>query len=60
MKNKINTEFDYKDIMSRINNLMAKGSKNVTDDELAEIQELALAAQKYEQDRYTDFLLQHA
>lgn len=31
---------------------MAKGSKNVTNEELAEIRELALAAQQYEQRKY--------
>lgn len=49
MKNRINSEAEYDDIMLKINSLMAKGSKNVTNEELAEIRELALAAQEYEQ-----------
>jgi HTH-type transcriptional regulator/antitoxin HigA len=49
---KINKDADYNKIMTKINSLMAKGSKNVTDKELVEIRELALVAQKYEQNKY--------
>jgi HTH-type transcriptional regulator/antitoxin HigA len=49
---KINKEADYNKVMAKINSLMAKGSKNVTDKELTEIRELALAAQQYEQNKY--------
>ncbi|ACU05066.1 hypothetical protein [Pedobacter heparinus] len=49
---KISKEADYDKVMAKINSLMAKGSKNVTDSELAEIRELALAAQYYEQNKY--------
>ncbi len=36
------TEIEYRDIMARIDSLMAKGSENVSGEELAEIRELAL------------------
>ncbi|WP_316813860.1 helix-turn-helix domain-containing protein [Pedobacter heparinus] len=49
---KINKDADYNNVMAKINSLMAKGSKNVTPKELAEIRELALAAQQYEQNKY--------
>ena len=49
----IKNEYDYKAIMSRIDALMAKGSENVSKEELAEIKEMALAAQQYEQNKYT-------
>ena len=38
--------------MAKIDALMAKGSGNVTEKELAEIRELALTAQTYEQTQY--------
>lgn len=50
--NKINTEANYQSVMSRIDDLMAKGSKNVSAEELAEIRRLALSAQAYEQEFY--------
>lgn len=46
------TEIEYRVIMVRIDSLMAKGSENVSGEELAEIRELALTAQKYEQEKY--------
>ena len=49
----IKNEHDYKVIMGRIDELMAKGGKNVSKEELAEIKEMALAAQQYEQNKYT-------
>ena len=49
----IKNEHDYKAIMGRIDALMAKGSENVSKEELAEIKEMALAAQQYEQNKYT-------
>ncbi len=45
-------ENEYKDAMERINNLMAKGCDNVTEDELSEIKELANAAQAWEQEKF--------
>ena len=44
---------DYKSVMAKIDKLMSKGSKNVSKAELAEIRELALAAQAYEKSKYT-------
>ncbi len=49
----ITTESDYTTVMAKIDSLMAKGSENVSKDELAEIRALALAAQHYEQQKYT-------
>ncbi|MFI5137367.1 MAG: helix-turn-helix domain-containing protein [Sphingobacteriales bacterium] len=48
----INNESDYNAVMAKIDYLMAKGSQNVSKDELADIRTLALAAQKYEQQKY--------
>ena len=50
---KINNDSDYTTVMSKIDALMAKGSENVSKEELAEIRSLALAAQNYEQQKYT-------
>jgi len=44
----IHNECDYVAVMAKINPLMAKGSENVSKEELAEIRALALAAQLYE------------
>src|SRR5690606_15494934 len=52
LMNMINQEADYDTVMARIDGLMAKGSKHVSKDELAEIRDLALKAQAYEQERY--------
>jgi HTH-type transcriptional regulator / antitoxin HigA len=49
---KIGNEGDYKAVMTKIESLMAKGSGNVSKEELAEIRELAMAAQDYEQQKY--------
>jgi HTH-type transcriptional regulator/antitoxin HigA len=49
---KINNDIDYKAVMAKIDGLMAKGSENVSKEELAEIRALALAAQDYEQHKY--------
>jgi len=49
---KINTDSDYTAVMAKIDSLMAKGSNNVSQMELAEIRELALTAQDYEQQKY--------
>jgi len=46
------TDKDYIEVMSKIHRLMAKGSKNVSEEELADIRDLALAAQAYEQAKY--------
>lgn len=50
---KISTEADYSLIMNRIDSLMAKGSENVSKEELSEIRELALAAQNFELKKFT-------
>ena len=49
---KIASDTDYNAVMSEIDKLMAKGSKNVSKRELAEIRSLALKAQAYEQRKY--------
>jgi HTH-type transcriptional regulator/antitoxin HigA len=49
---KINNDTDYKNLMLRIDTLMAKGSHNVSKNELAEIRKMALSAQEYERKRY--------
>jgi len=46
---KIDNESDYTAVMAKIDSLMSKGSQNVSQEELAEIRALALAAQQYEQ-----------
>lgn len=38
--------------MAKIDGLMARGSENVSKEELQEIKQLALAAQAYEQQKY--------
>ncbi|MDR3695262.1 hypothetical protein [Mucilaginibacter sp.] len=43
---------DYTKVMAKIDGLMAKGSKNISKEELEEIKQLALAAQEYEQQKY--------
>src|SRR5258708_39463885 len=50
---KIETEADYKSVMARIDNLMSKGSENVSKTELAEILKLAITAQEYEKTKFT-------
>ena len=50
---KIETEADYKSVMARIDNLMSKGSENVSKTEWAEIRKLALTAQEYEKTKFT-------
>jgi len=49
---KIASEADYDGVMEKIDSLMAKGSQNVSKDELAEIRAMALSAQAYEQEKY--------
>lgn len=46
------TDANYKSIMAKIDSLMAKGSENVSENELKEIRHLALKAQAYEQRFY--------
>ena len=48
----ISSEADYNTVMAKIEELMNKGSKNVTKNELAEIRRLALAAQAYEKKKF--------
>ncbi len=49
---RIESDSDYAIVMTKIDSLMAKGSENVSKEELAEIRELASAAQNYEQQKY--------
>jgi len=53
LMNMIKKEADYNAVMAKIDGLMAKGSGNVSKEELAEIRRLALEAQAYEQGKYT-------
>jgi HTH-type transcriptional regulator/antitoxin HigA len=49
---KITNDTDYQHLMQRIDVLMNKGSKNVSQNELEEIRKMALSAQEYESKRY--------
>jgi HTH-type transcriptional regulator/antitoxin HigA len=49
---KIVNESEYNQVMNKIDILMAKGSDNVSKDELMEIRSLAQSAQTYEQNKY--------
>lgn len=49
---KIANASDYKNVMAKIDSLMAKGSGNVTKSELTEIRRLAVSAQGYEQNKF--------
>ena len=52
-KANITTEKEYVATMSKLDALMKKGEKNLTDKEAQEIRTLALAAQAYEKSIYT-------
>jgi len=52
-KTNIATEKEYVATMSKLDTLMKKGEKNLTDKEAQEIRTLALAAQAYEKSIYT-------
>src|SRR3984957_7523792 len=52
-KMKIENEREYNATMKKIDALMKKGEKNLTDKEAQEIRTLALAAQAYEKSIYT-------
>jgi HTH-type transcriptional regulator/antitoxin HigA len=52
-KMKIENEREYNATMKKIDALMKKGEKNLTDKEAKEIRTLALAAQAYEKSIYT-------
>ncbi|RYX81329.1 hypothetical protein EON73_04895 [bacterium] len=52
MMTEITDDAGYKEVMVRIEGLMAKGSEAVSKEELAEISLLTQMAQAYEQDRY--------
>ena len=52
-KMKIESEKEYNATMKKIDALMKKGEKNLTDKEAEEIRTLALAAQAYEKSIYT-------
>jgi HTH-type transcriptional regulator/antitoxin HigA len=52
-KMKIGNEKEYNATMKKIDALMKKGEKNLTDKEAKEIRTLALAAQAYEKSIYT-------
>jgi HTH-type transcriptional regulator/antitoxin HigA len=49
---KINNDSDYNLLMSKIDELMAKGSEGVSKKELEEIRAMAEMAQAYEQSKY--------
>jgi HTH-type transcriptional regulator/antitoxin HigA len=49
---KINNDTDYNKVVSDIEALMAKGSQNVSKEELEDIRKMALLAQNYEQEKY--------
>lgn len=49
---RIGSERDYQEVIKRIEALMNKGSVNASKEELAEIRDLALTAQAYEQKQY--------
>ncbi|MEJ7693316.1 helix-turn-helix domain-containing protein [Daejeonella sp.] len=49
---KVTGEEKYKEIMKRVDSLMAKGSERVSKKELVEIRELAVSLQDYEQKKY--------
>lgn len=49
---KITDDSGYKQVMARIDSLMAKGSEGANKEELAEIRSLAQTAQSYEQAKY--------
>lgn len=49
---KISNNNDYNNVMAKIDSLMAKGSQNVSKEELEDIRAMALAAQSYEQEKY--------
>jgi HTH-type transcriptional regulator/antitoxin HigA len=49
---KIKKDAEYTKVMEEIDRLMNKGSKNVSQKELAEIRKLALSAQEYEEQKY--------
>src|SRR5580704_8051440 len=51
-KKKIENEREYNATMKKIDALMRKGEKNLTDKEAEEIRTLALAAQSYEKSMY--------
>ncbi len=48
----IKNDADYSQVMAKIDGLMAKGSGNVSKEELNEIRTLAQSAQGYEQAKY--------
>ncbi len=50
---KVKSKEDYNDIMLKIDALMKKGEKNITDKEADELRDMALAAQAYEKSIYT-------
>lgn len=52
MIEKIKSDTGYSNVMCQIDSLIAKGSSNVTKDELDKISQLALSAQDYEQKKY--------
>ena len=49
---RIKNVVDYSNVMKLIDKLMAKGSENISKEELREIRKLALSAQQYEQKKY--------
>jgi HTH-type transcriptional regulator / antitoxin HigA len=49
---KITNDTDYNKVMADIEALMAKGSQNVSKEELEDIRKMALLARDYEQKKY--------
>lgn len=52
MKKQINNDSEYNKIMAKIDSLTTRGSDHISKEQLAEIRELALIAQEYEQKKY--------
>lgn len=55
----IATEEQFNATMTKIEALMKKGEKNLTDYELSELEQLAIAAQAYEKSIYIIPALEH-
>ncbi|WP_138480787.1 helix-turn-helix domain-containing protein [Dyadobacter bucti] len=53
LKYKVTNENEHASLLARVDELMRKGEKNVTEEESLEIREMGLALQAYEQGIYT-------
>lgn len=49
----INDKIEHASLLAKVNELMRKGEKNVTQEESLQIREIGLALQAYEQRIYT-------